>query len=385
MSEQALKNINKSPVRTWRWLGVNDISIEGSIPGIKSYSKEIIKEDYSGNFELFQVCGKNSIHNKFINNKEDINEIHNALPLGFESSEVSYGISEELLSIAKKKYNTGIFLRGIRNEVIEEPIIINYESDMENDVIVDNNIIIAEENSKISVILNYRSLGQEAAFRNGLTRIYAAANSEVNLVKVQLFNEESSNFDSNLINLQDGAKVNIITVELGSKNTVVNYVNELKGEGCEAKLSSIYLGDKEKTIDLNYNMNHQGRKSISNIEVNGALMDKSKKIFRGTLDFKRGASGSKGSEEEYAVLLSPEVRNRAVPLLLCSEEDVDGAHAASAGKVDEDMLFYIMSRGFSEGEAKKLIIESAFNPILEKIPVEAVREEIDVFIKEKLR
>lgn len=385
MSEQALKNINKSPVRTWRWLGVNDISIEGSIPGIKSYSKEIIKEDYNGNVELFQVGGKKFSYNKFINDIESINEIHSSLPLGFESSEVSYGISEELLSLAKKKYNTGIFLRGIRNEVIEEPIIINYESDIENDVIVDNNIIIAEENSKISVILNYRSLGEEAAFRNGLTRIYAAANSEVNLVKVQLFSEESSNFDSNLINLQDGAKVNVITVELGSKNTVVNYVNELRGEGCEAKLSSIYLGDKEKTIDLNYNMNHQGRKSISNIEVNGALMDKSKKIFRGTLDFKRGASGSKGSEEEYAVLLSPEVRNRAVPLLLCSEEDVEGAHAASSGKVDEDMLFYIMSRGFSEGEAKKLIIEAAFNPILEKIPEEAVREEIDMFIKEKLK
>jgi Fe-S cluster assembly protein SufD len=385
MSEQALKNINKSPVRTWRWLGVNDISIEGSIPGIKSYSKEIIKEGYSSNVELFQVSGKSFGHNKFINSIDDINGIYNALPLGFESSEASYGISEELISLAKKKHNTGMFLRSIRNEVVEKPVIINYESDMENDVIIDNNIIIAEENSRVSVILNYRSLGGEAVFRNGLTRIYAAANSEVSLIKIQLFSEESSNFDSNLINLQNGAKVNIITVELGSKNTVVNYVNELIGEGCEANLSSIYLGDKEKTIDLNYNMNHQGKKTISNIEVNGALMDKSKKIFRGTLDFKRGASGSKGSEEEYAVLLSPQVRNRAVPLLLCSEEDVEGAHAASAGKIDEDMLFYIMSRGFSEGEAKKLIIESAFNPILEKIPVEAVREEINIFIKDKLK
>jgi Fe-S cluster assembly protein SufD len=385
MSEQALRNINKSPVRTWRWLGVNDISIEVSLPGIKSYNKEIIKKEYSEGVELFEVRSKNLKDNQFTKDIEEITKNYDTMPLGFESSEIKYGVSEELLSIVKKKYNTGVFLRSIGNETVEKPVIINYESDFENDVIVDNNIIIAEENSKISLILNYRSQSDEVVFRNGLTRVYAAANSEVNLVKVQLFSEGSSNFDSNLVNLQHGAKVNIITIELGSKNTVANYVHELRGENSKARLSSIYLGDKEKTIDLNYNMNHLGKRTISNIETKGALMDKAKKIFRGTLDFRRGSSGSKGSEEEYTVLLSPEVRNRAIPLLLCSEEDVEGAHAASAGKVDEDMLFYIMSRGFSESEAKKLIIESAFNPILEKIPVEAVRNEIDIFIKNKLK
>lgn len=113
-------------------------------------------------------------------------------------------------------------------------------------------------------------------------------------------------------------------------------------------------------------------------------MDRSKKTFRGTLDFKKGCKKSKGEEEEYTVLLSPHVINKSVPILLCTEEDVDGQHAASAGRIDENKLFYIMSRGFSETEAKKLVIEAAFNPIINQIPSEEIKNKISTSIRRRL-
>lgn len=367
MSEALLNNINKSPVRTWRWLGVNDISIEGEIPEIKEYNKEVIIGAKDNAVDIFS--SKNLP----------------AYPLILEDHDVLYGVSKDIVALVKKKYNTGVFIRGKAGEISEEPIIIEYKSDNDNNIIMDNNMVIAEENSKLTILVNYKSTGEEEVFHNGLTRIYASKGSEVTVIKVQLFSEGSRHLDSNLAIVEEGAKVNLVDVELGSRNSVVNYVTELKGSSSEGRLSSIYLGDKDRIIDLNYVMNHYGKKTLSNIEVKGALLDKAKKIFRGTLDFKRGAAGAIGSEEEYTVLLSPEVRNRAVPLLLCSEENVQGAHAASSGKVDEEMLFYIMSRGFSEAEAKKLIIEAAFNPILEKIPVEAVKDSINEFISSRLK
>lgn len=100
------------------------------------------------------------------------------------------------------------------------------------------------------------------------------------------------------------------------------------------------------------------------------------KIFKGTLDFKKGASRSKGIEEEYAILLDKTVKADAIPLLLCEEDDVEGQHAASAGQIDSDKLFYLMSRGLDEKEAKKLIVEASFTPIIDKIPMEYLKEEI---------
>ena len=112
---------------------------------------------------------------------------------------------------------------------------------------------------------------------------------------------------------------------------------------------------------------------MSNIWVEGVLKDRAKKVFKGNIDFKKGCHKSKGSQMEEVLLLNSEVKTDSVPILLCGEEDVDGAHAASIGKIDEDELFYLMSRGFDYSEAQKLIIEARFNPIFDKIPEENLR------------
>jgi len=150
----------------------------------------------------------------------------------------------------------------------------------------------------------------------------------------------------------------------------------LEGEGAAAGLEVVYLGDGERSLDMSYRVEHRGRKTISGIRAKGILMDRSRKVFRDTLDFVSGASGSKGREEESVLMLGRDVRNVSVPLLLCGEDDVEGEHAATSGRPDDKILFYLMSRGLSELEAKKLLAEAAVSSIVEKIPDESVREEI---------
>ena len=87
------------------------------------------------------------------------------------------------------------------------------------------------------------------------------------------------------------------------------------------------------------------KKSFSDIHTLGALSDTSKKSFRGTLDFLRGAVASEGAEEDTCLLLDPTVKSISLPLLLCKEDNVVGNHAASAGQIDQNKLFYLMSRG----------------------------------------
>ena len=84
------------------------------------------------------------------------------------------------------------------------------------------------------------------------------------------------------------------------------------------------------------------------------------------------------------MILSPKAKAKAMPLLLCDEDDVSGEHAAASGKIDENKLFYLMSRGLDYNDARRVIIEGAFNPIIDKVEDEATRNEILVAIKECL-
>ena len=109
----------------------------------------------------------------------------------------------------------------------------------------------------------------------------------------------------------------------------------------------------------------QGKKTKADVAIAGALQDEAKKAFRGTIDFLRGSKKAVGSEADTCILLSPKVHSISVPLLLCKEDDVVGNHASSAGQIDEDTLFYLMSRGFDYQGAQAIIVESHIRPVVD--------------------
>ena len=83
-------------------------------------------------------------------------------------------------------------------------------------------------------------------------------------------------------------------------------------------------------------------------------MERAKKVFRGTIDFKRGSAGSVGSENETVLLLGEDAENKTVPVILCAEENVEGSHGATIGELDEDTLFYFASRGIDRAAVERL-------------------------------
>jgi Fe-S cluster assembly scaffold protein SufB len=217
-----------------------------------------------------------------------------------------------------------------------------------------------------------------------MNKISVAEGAELNIIKIQRLNSISRHLESRYTTVLAKGKVNYISVEIGGKEAVVNYMTDLVGDESEGHVKNVYLGFGERILDLSHHMNHIGKKTNSDMIFKGALKDKSKKAFRGTLDFKKGSTHSEGNEEEFTILLSPKVKSYAIPLLLCREDDVIGNHAASNGQIDEEKLFYIMSRGMSEAEAKKIIIESHIRPIIDLIPVESIKNIILEAVEKEL-
>ncbi len=211
-----------------------------------------------------------------------------------------------------------------------------------------------------------------------------AAGAQLHLINVQLAPVDAAYTSRIKVHVGEDAQFSYTVVEGGSRHTASELTVELAGDESRADVWGLYFGDGEQKIDLNYIIRQQGKRTDANMQVRGALLGHSEKTFRGTLDFLEGTKGSVGRENEEVTLLSDAVRNRSVPIMLSHEDDVDGHHAVSIGKMDEAKLFYLMSRGLDLAEAQRLVVEASFNPVLDRIHDEALRTEIDTYLKGRL-
>ena len=121
---------------------------------------------------------------------------------------------------------------------------------------------------------------------------------------------------------------------------------------------------------------HYSNETDSDSLFNGALRDKAVKNFKGIVDLRRGCTKADGKIGDYSMMLSDEVVNKSAPILLNEEREVSGNHAASVGRINKEMLFYIMSRGFSKKQAESMMLEANFAPALDKIEDEDLRKTI---------
>lgn len=366
LNETSLKNLENSEYRleifkkysalekpTWKRV---DYKYEEPVE-YKDFNNTTLRNDKQQGLEVKDI--KNSL--------EDLKRLE---------SENEYGLGEFFKLQNFAFYNEGKFVKVNRKTDVKEPVYITYTTNKENNFLVDYNVIEVEDFAKVTIILTYTSGDEEAAYRNGVIRVFAGQNSEVNLVKIQTLNTNSSNFESSKIETLGQGKVTYSSIELGAKINGISHKTYLLEDSAETYILPGYLADADRKLDLEYSVVFKGRRTIGEIHGKGAVKDTAMKVFRGNMYFERGASKSEGREGEFAILLDKNVRVHAIPTLFCKEDDVIGEHYASIGKVDEAQLFYLMSRGLSEGRAKKLIVESSFRPIFENIKDEAIRNHL---------
>lgn len=343
--------INETPVRTSRNFRVNNITINNiDIPN---------KLD---EFKNIEIIAQNITTDC---NKENINLV--------------YGNGDVLLSNINKEKNSSLKITTTGNN---KQIKLVYSFDDKNLNLVNDVFLDIKHDSNI--VIQYCSNTKKECFHNGIVKLIVRENVKVNISIVNMLNNNSYNFDSIENDLEENSNLKYTIVDFGGKYSISNYYSNIVGNGAKNDLKSVYLGIDNQVKDINYIAHLRGEKTDINIDVQGALKDSAKKNFKGTIDFKRGCKKAKGDENEFCILLSPKAKSIALPMLLCTEDDVEGNHSTASGKVDQKSLFYIMSRGFSEKEAIKLIVRARFNKIIERIKDDEIKKEVLSQIDERL-
>lgn len=248
--------LNETPLRTSRNYNINNIKLENvSIP------------EQIGKFKNVSITGTNYTNN-------------------ITTTNLTYGLSQELETQVKEKTNQKIKVELKGSENVQ----IDFKFDKQNLNLIENVEIVAEENTKgATVIIKYESKEEIESYHNGILNIIAKPNSKLNIILVNLMNTISNNFIAIQNTLEENSKVTYTIVDFGGKNSITNYYSNLTGNSSSNNINTIYLGKEEQQFDLNYITHLQGEKTNVNIQVEGALTDKAKKNFKGTIDFKKGA------------------------------------------------------------------------------------------------
>lgn len=287
----------------------------------------------------------------------------------------SYGISKDIVDMTRD-------LNNLYRSYGAGEAILDITLDDDNKQLMDIHDIVAEEGEEVSVLLNYESKGDGEKLRSSLVRIHGKKDSKVKVFLISMDDKNTKILESTYAKLEENAQVKIYEYRLGGKEVIANTKADLLGDKSDLEIESIYFAYDEDQLDIQYDMDHYGKESLSDLKINGAMKDKAFKKLSSTLDFKVGSSKSDGSEEENVILLSDEAKSLSVPVLLSGEDDVAGNHAASCGKLDEDSIFYIMSRGLTRSEAESLVINSRFIGPIDALEDEAHKEKIWNKVKE---
>ncbi len=240
-------------------------------------------------------------------------------------------------------------------------------------------LIDAQEGSQAHIIIVQKGI---APVHSCVLEVQAKDRSKVQCAIIQDLSQESNDFIRCHAEANTEAKIDWFICTRGSSISRANVTNNLLGEESHVRSYGIFLGDNNQQFDLSAKSMHKGNRSISDMHTKGVLRGKSKSIYTGLIDIDEQAYGCNGYQKEHALLLSPTAVADAIPNLQIRNNDVKCSHGATIGRIDEEQLFYLTSRGVTQKEAIQLLVQGFVRPLVSSLNWPALDTYIEPIVED---
>ena len=272
--------------------------------------------------------------------------------------------------------------KGVRVEV---PLRVYIRMSEAEQADLSHTLIIAEEGSQVIVLEDNLSTTPDASgFHSGAVEIFAGQNANVTYVQVQRWNRQVWNFASHRAMVARDAQLCWVTAMFGGRLNKINQAVVLDGAGGNAKMLGLAFTDARQHLDVSTAQEHVSPHTFSDLLYRTVLKDRAQSAWGGNIYVYPSANHTDAYQKNDNLLLSERAHADTLPGLEIQAHEVRCTHGATAGKIDAEQIFYLMSRGLPYTEAEKLIVEGFFEPVMERIPLESVREELNTSITRKL-
>jgi Fe-S cluster assembly protein SufD len=247
-------------------------------------------------------------------------------------------------------------------------------------------LVYIEEQARATFVHEYASPTESnQTLHGGIVEIHVGKAANFTFVELQSFGRHVWNFTHERASVGRDATFDWIYGAVGTHLTKNFSEVNLDGEGSTARWSGFYFTDEKQHLDHDTQQNHNAPNTTSDLLFKGALEDESRSVWQGMIYVAPGAQKTDGYQHNPNLVLSRNARGDSIPGLEIMADDVRCTHGSTVGKIDETELFYLKSRGIPQKEAERLIVEGFFDPIMQRIPFERVRERLANAIIEKLK
>lgn len=245
----------------------------------------------------------------------------------------------------------------------------------------DHLLVIVEEGGKGSIIEFNESSAQ---FRSEGTEIFLAKGSSLEYVAVQNHGKSTEAYSFRKARLEAGSALSFVSCTLGGRLSKEQLSIALDGDHARLKQAVLFYGVEHQQFDVEVDIEHGAKGTESSLSAQGCVAGHAKAIMQGRIHIGKDAHDASGFESSEMLILD-EANGNAVPILEIDNPDVSSGHSAKIGHIDAGKMFYLQSRGLTDAEAKKLLIEGFFTPILGQVLDPGLQEKIMGLVEQKLR
>jgi Fe-S cluster assembly protein SufD len=218
----------------------------------------------------------------------------------------------------------------------------------------------------------------------GIVELHVGSGANLRFVELQSFGRKVWSFTHERARVERDGNLDWIFGAVGTKLTKNFSDLDLVGQGSTGRMSGFYFTDSDQHLDHDTQQNHMAAHTTSDLLFKGALKGHSRSVWQGMIYVAPGAQQTDGYQANRNLVLSENARADSIPGLEILADDVRCTHGATIGKIDPDLVFYLRSRGIPMDEAERLVVEGFFDPIMQRIPFEGVRERFQQAIEAKM-
>ncbi|TAF93893.1 MAG: Fe-S cluster assembly protein SufD [Cytophagia bacterium] len=280
----------------------------------------------------------------------------------------------------------GVVIEVPDNTVVEEPVILRFITDARtaNVAAQPRNLIVAGKNTEVKVAESYRTVGENAGFVNTVTEIVLGENANVQHYKIQNDGQKSHHIGTTQVNQADNSHFYSVTVTINGGFVRNNLNIVLNGQHCEAFMYGLYFPNGKQHVDNHTLVDHAKPNSYSNELYKGILKDKSTGVFNGKIFVRPDAQKTNAYQSCRNVVLSDDASMNTKPQLEIYADDVKCSHGTTTGKLNDEAIFYMRSRGIPLAEAQTLLMYAFCEDVISQIKIDPIRAYLEEMIAQKL-
>ncbi len=279
----------------------------------------------------------------------------------------------------------GVLLYVPKNVIVEAPLHSVLWGPGANLAHFSHLIVFVEDGASVTYVHEAASPNDvNQAMHAGVVEIYVGKGANLRFVELQSWGRSVWNFSHERARVDRDGNLDWIFGAVGSRLTKNFSDLDLAGEGAQGRMSGFYFTDGSQHLDHDTQQNHLAPHTTSDLLFKGALKGSSRSVWQGMIYVAPGAQKTDGYQANRNLVLDDKARADSIPGLEILADDVRCTHGATVGKLEQEPLFYLKSRGIPQEQAEQLVVEGFFDPIMQRIPFEGVRERFQQAIHNKL-